>query len=1012
MIFVPISVMGQHELHSKAHIPFTQPKSTLSYIQNNGQWSKDVLFVLHTSSLDMWITRNGVVYDHYEMMTKEKKVERKSPYDSREISRRGHVVKVFHTAQGTSNSSLRSVGIDKQPARYTYIKSNETIEAHSYESVRMDNIVEGIDIVYYTENNAPRYDYIVKPYANPQNLQLKVEGALSVSMNDKETLSLRTSLGDIKQDGLFVYQNIGKTKKKVECSFSLSDDNIISFKLGAYDASKHLIIDPIVISSYLGGSSFESGNGIAVDASGNIYITGTTQSTNFPTVSGSYDVSANGNTDIFVSKFNPSGTSLLYSTYIGGSDNDQSNDIAVDASGNAYITGFTKSANYPTTSGCFQNVYGGGSDDVFVTKLNAAGSALSYSTYIGGSTTDIARGLAIDASGNVYITGRTNSTDYDFTSGSYQTTKNSADDIFITKLNSTGNSLLYSTFIGGSLSEEGNDIVIDGSGNAYITGYASSTNYPTTTGAYQTAFGGAFFFGDVIVTKLNSTGTALVYSTYIGGSDDDFGLGIAIDASNNVYIVGYSYSGNYDLQNPFQSTLSGMTDVVVTKLNSSGNALSYSTYIGGSDEDGGNAISVNSNNQAIICGGTWSMDYDITPGSHQTTNNGDYEGFVTMFSSAGNTLSYSSYFGGSLFDAAKNICLDAGGNPYITGQTSSTNFDITSGVYQSTFAGGSDAFFTKFGIGSSITVNSPNTNVTWCSGTSQNITWTSQNVTNVKIDLSSDGGATFPTTIIASTSAASGSYTWNIPANQTSGSQYIIRVSDASNSSIFDVSNSSFTIAGKAVFSISHSSTVLFPANQSLRTINSTISINGGCSPSWVLKTITSNEADNGVVTNDIANDIQNATFNTQDNSFSLRAERISQSSGRVYTITYTLTDAGNSRDTSFRIIVPINLGTARDAQQGTCVLIGQSAPHTYTGGSTQFTVTVSGSATIKVKLYNSKGKDIRWLGQGTYSTGTHTFTWNGTDRNAVNVPNGTYFVQVSGDCGTSAPLPIVVARP
>lgn len=1011
VIAMPPSVMGQEALHPTQR-PLTLPTNKVSYIQNNGQWSKEVQFLIRTPSLDMWITDNGVVYDQYELIGKQSKVQRKSPEFSKEFVRRGHVVKVLHSAKSKTTIKPHSTGLYKQNTQLTYIKNNESICAQSFESVQVNNVCDGIDILYYIENNAPRYDYIVKPFANPQSLRLTVEGAVAISAQNKDNLSLKTSVGEIQQRGLFVYQNIGNTKKKIECSFSVSRDNTISFDLGEYDVTKPLIIDPLVFSTYIGGSSFESGNGIALDASGNIYVTGTTQSTNYPTTAGSYDGSSNGSVDIFVSKFNPSGTALLYSTYIGGSDNDQSNDIAVDGSGNAYITGFTKSTNFPVTSGVFQNAYGGGSDDVFVTKLNSSGTALVFSTFVGGSGRDIGRAIVIDASGNSYITGITESANYDITSGVFQNTNAGGGDIFITKVNSSGTALLYSTYIGGTALEDANDIVIDGSGNAYITGYAVSTNYDITAGAYQTTFGGAFFFGDAIVTKINSTGSALVFSTYLGGSDDDFGQGIAIDASNNVYITGYTYSGNYDLQSAFQSTLSGFTDAVVTKLNSTGTGLLFSTYLGGGDEDGGNAIAVNSNNQAVICGGTWSTDFDITSGSFQTTNNGGYECFVTMFSSAGNTLSYSSYFGGTSTDVAKNVCLDNGGNPYITGSTESSNFDITSGVYQSALGGGTDAFVTKFGIGVSLTVNSPNTNVTWCAGTSQTITWSSQNVTNIKIDLSSDGGASFPTTIIASTAASAGTYTWNIPANQSPGSQYIIRVSDASNASVFDISNSTFTIAGKATFSISHNSTVLFPANQSLRTINSTISINGGCSPSWILKTITSNEADNGVVTNDIANDIQNAAFNTQDNSFSLRAERIAQSSGRVYTITYTLTDAGNSRDTSFRIIVPINLGTARDAQQGTCVSIGHNAPHIYTGGNAQFVLNVIGTATITARVYNSKGKDVRWIGQGTYSTGSYTFAWNGTDRNANNVPNGTYFVQISGDCGTSPPLPFLVARP
>jgi hypothetical protein len=219
--------------------------------------------------------------------------------------------------------------------------------------------------------------------------------------------------------------------------------------------------------------------------------------------------------DVFVTKLNATGTALVYSTYIGGSYRDEGYAIAVDGSGNAYVTGYTKSTDYDVTPGAFQTTKEGG-QDVFVTKLNATGTALVYSTYIGGSGYDYGYGIAVDGSGNAYVTGYTFSTDYDVTPGAFQTTKGGYRDVFVTKLNATGTALVYSTYIGGSGGDEGYAIAVDGSGNAYVTGYTYSTDYDVTPGAFQTTNGGG---GDVFVTKLNATGTALVYSTYIGGSN-------------------------------------------------------------------------------------------------------------------------------------------------------------------------------------------------------------------------------------------------------------------------------------------------------------------------------------------------------------------------------------------------------------------------------------------------------------------------------------------------------------
>jgi hypothetical protein len=390
------------------------------------------------------------------------------------------------------------------------------------------------------------------------------------------------------------------------------------------------VIDPLVYSTYIGGSSEEVGHGIAVDGSGNAYVTGVTGSTNYPVTPGAFQRTNGGGADVFVTKLNATGTALVYSTYIGGSGNDEGYAIAVDGSGNAYVTGVTDSPNYDVTPGAFQTT-NGGNGDVFVTKLNATGTALVYSTYIGGSNNDEGTAIAVDGSGNAYVTGATLSTDYDVTPGAFQTTNQSVSgwqDVFVTKLNATGTALVYSTYIGGYWDDYGLGIAVDGSGNAYVTGLTTSPDYDVTPGAFQTRKEGG---DEVFVTKLNATGTALVYSTYIGGSSDEVGFAIAVDGSGNAYVTGFTGSTDYDVTpGAFQTRHGGgLWDVFVTKLNATGTALVYSTYIGGSSDEWGYAIAVDGSGNAYVTGYTNSTDYDVTPGAFQTRKEGWKDVFVT-----------------------------------------------------------------------------------------------------------------------------------------------------------------------------------------------------------------------------------------------------------------------------------------------------------------------------------------------------------------------------------------------
>jgi hypothetical protein len=386
----------------------------------------------------------------------------------------------------------------------------------------------------------------------------------------------------------------------------------------------------LVYSTYLGGSGYDDGYEIAVDPVGNAYITGMTSSSDFPTTPGAFDTSFNGWYDVFVTKLNASGTALVYSTYLGGSNKDYGEGIALDSAGNAYITGWTFSSNFSTTVGAYDTAY----HSCFVSKLNPSGTGLIYSTYLGGSGGEEGRGIAVDASGNAYIIGVTGS-GFPTTAGVWDTSYNGFQDGFVSKLNPSGTGLVYSTYFGGSDDDYSSDIAVDAFGNTYLTGRTSSSDFPTTAGAFDTTDNGVW---DVFVSKLNSTGSALAYSTYLGGSGDfDYGWDIAVDPVGNAYVTGYTNSSNFPTTpGAFDTTFNGggfdLSDVFVSKLNATGSALAYSTYLGGSGDDGGFNIALDNAGNAYITGWTDSSDFPTTAGAFDTSLNGGDDVFVTKLS--------------------------------------------------------------------------------------------------------------------------------------------------------------------------------------------------------------------------------------------------------------------------------------------------------------------------------------------------------------------------------------------
>jgi hypothetical protein len=457
----------------------------------------------------------------------------------------------------------------------------------------------------------------------------------------------------------------------------------------------------LLYSTYLGGSDVDAGNGIAVDSAGNVYITGATYSTDFPATPTALDTTLNGGRDAFVAKLNATGDVLIYGTYLGGSLWEYGLDIAVDDADDAYVTGFTH-GGFPTTPGVVQRIHSG-SCDAFVTKLNADGSALVYSTYLGGSSLDHGENIALDGEGNAYVTGDAYSIDFP-TANPVQPTKAGGGDAFVTKLNADGSALVYSTYLGGSGidREIGRDITVDSAGNVYVTGSTDSIDFPTVSPLQPTYGGGA---SDVFVAKLSASGSVLVYSTYLGGSGTDERTDIAIDSAGNAYVTGVTTSTDFPTANPLQATKNGGGDAFVAKLNTDGSALLYSSYLGGSGDEnplspstiGG--IAVDSGGNIVLAGTTGSTDFPATPGAYDISyNGGNYDVFVTKLRLGGSppSLFYSTYLGGRGEDRAYDIALDSAGNVYVTGETASTDFPTTPGAYDRFYSGDPiDVFVTK-----------------------------------------------------------------------------------------------------------------------------------------------------------------------------------------------------------------------------------------------------------------------------------------------------------------------------
>jgi hypothetical protein len=698
-------------------------KLPLHFEANRGQTHKDVRFLSRGPGYSLYLTAGEAVL----VLAKpnpDSKRDARGTQARPDAPARIRSVALRMGLEGAEPKPLAS-GLEELPGTANYFIGKDPAKwrtnVPTYAKVQYQNVYPGIDLVYYGNQRQLEYDFVLAPGADPKKIVLGFRGADKLEIDAQGELVLHAAGGDIHQHKPVIFQNIDGVRRDIAGGYIRKGASRVGFEIASYDTSRPLIIDPVLsYSTYLGGSGSggDTGNGIAVDADGNAYVTGYTTSLDFPTTLNAFQsVSAPAGPNAFVTKLNPTGTGLVYSTYLGGSDSDAARSIAVDASGSAYVTGSTRSNDFPTTAGAFQPTFTApaGVANAFVTKLDPSGSTLVYSTYLGGSGVygDFGSGIAVDSAGEAYVIGTTSSNDFP-TAAAFQPTlaggsRFGAQNAFVTKLNSTGSALVYSTYLGGSSSrapDSGYGIAVDVDGNAYVTGYTTSNNFPTTPGAFQPAISGPYFSGgipqDAFVTKFDPAGS-VVYSTYLGGSYDDSGVGIAVDAAGNAYVTGGTASSDFPTTaGVFQPASSG--GAFVTKLDPTGSALVYSTYLGGYSGAGSRGIAVDGNGNAYVAGqtilscGRYSCvsDFPTTPGAFQPTyGGGGSDGFVTKFNPTGSALVYSSYLGGSGADYVSGVALDTSGNAYVTGSTTSANFPTTVGAFQPIPRGPGNAFVTK-----------------------------------------------------------------------------------------------------------------------------------------------------------------------------------------------------------------------------------------------------------------------------------------------------------------------------
>jgi hypothetical protein len=686
-----ISASGAEPSPAAARAPVVT-KVPMLFFENVGQLAPEVRYAGRRGSLATFFVADGFT------------VRFESSASTRFGQTFGRSSILRYTFEG-ADPGAEVLAEDPNAARFHFFKgqdpANWRTHVPTFSTVRYHGIYPGVDVVVRDASGILEYDLVVEPGVDLAQVRIRCEGAERLSLGDDGVLRAETVFGTLEQRQPRTWQ-VGSdgARHPVDSRFVLLSDDTYGFVAPDRDPQRGAVVDPgLTYSSYLGGTDTEHGCGADVDRLCGLYVTGDTLSVDYPVKAGSFDVTQNGDFDVFVTKIDPTGGHIIYSTFVGGANGDFGHGIAVNDDFEAFISGGTESANFPVTLGAADTSYNG-SGDAYLTKLSADGGSLVFSSFLGGSGGEGSLGgqaLAIDATGAVFLTGFSGSANFPATAGAFDSSLNGLADVFAAKFAPDGSSMAYATLIGGVEIDIGNAVDIDDQGNLYIVGFAESDDYPTTAGAFETTPNG---FSNGIVTKVNSTGGALMFSSFAGGSSEVIrGVGVENDEA---FVAGYTFSSILPVTaGAFDTTAGGNGDGFVMRFDVSGSTIQYASYLGGTGVDVINDVDTDVLGNAYYAGTTDSVDFPVTPTAFDTTFNGVRDAFCARASADGSVLEYSSYVGGSGNDVSYALNVHDIGAFYMVGGTLSADFPTTQGAVDETYNGLEDVFIVLMPAGAS-----------------------------------------------------------------------------------------------------------------------------------------------------------------------------------------------------------------------------------------------------------------------------------------------------------------------
>jgi hypothetical protein len=663
----------------------------LFFEPNQGQWNPQVRFSARAGDGRVFLTARGAVLS---------------------VSAPGaEAPRVASISLLNANRAPVIGGVDPLPSRSNFFRGSVKAHWHTglshYSGVRYQGVYPGIDVVYYGNQNQLEYDFVLHPGADPGRIRMMFRGAGRLSLTAEGDLELENGGTRLVQKKPYIYQQgpDSPVRRQIGGKYKLLSRNVVAVEVDAYDRSQPLTIDPVVVyASFLGGSLGDAVTALRVDSHGMLYVYGYTNNGELPATDGAYKTNSAGDRDLFLAKIDltKSGpASLVYFTYIGGTGSDTSTGMALDAAGNVYLTGYTASADFPTTGSPYQSALAGSAGiDAFVVKLSPSlqGSAdLVYSTYLGGTDPDQGNAIDVDASGAIYVVGSTRSGDFPLTSSAYAAARWGYLDAFIVKLVPGGSpQLAYSSFLGGELNDDGRAVAVAPSGMVYIAGSTLSTTFPLAGYAYRSTLQGN---ADVFVAQMDLTKSgvdSLVYATYLGGSDLDEVRGMVLDSSGNLLLTGYTLSTDFPVTpDAAQSRNGGSTDAFVAKLDLSASpdsVVKYATYLGGRSGDAGWAIASDPNGNIYVTGYTLSSNFPVSGDALQKAWGWGVDVFIAKLNSSG-ALEYSTYMGKTGINIGYAIAAAQDGTMYVGGIATGKGVSTTANAAQNVFGGStSDGF--------------------------------------------------------------------------------------------------------------------------------------------------------------------------------------------------------------------------------------------------------------------------------------------------------------------------------